>query len=746
MSDEMFKEAVKAIKAGQRARGKDLLTRLVKADQNNANYWLWMSVSVDTEKEQIFCLQKAIKVDPNSIPARRGLVLLGVMKPEEAALPPPTEIEEISFNLPSLQSASDLGGRLQEFWSRPRNRYATGIAGGVFGIIIVLAVIYSIASIPRVINQVVVTDTPTASPTFTVTPTQPTPTEIKIFGTVRAPTATPEPCTIPHDPIASTPLPVYLCLTLTPSPVPIATDASQFEAYNTMKKAYAEQNWERVLSKEREVLQLLPNNAKVSFYLAEAYRHTGNTTEALNNYRDAITKDRNFAPAHWGKALIELGRNQTTEANKTWERGLTADGTFIPIYLDRASYYSSFGNTERALADLQTAAGLAPENALVQARLALGYAESGLHTEALNAANQAIALDPSQPLAYYARGRAQYAVGNIVEAERDLSISYPYLIDEGLFAQWFPAVEILKLDKLFQANVNFYYGVGQLGVGEKEKALVRFNQAIALYTTFAPPYLERGYIRLENKTYESARDDFESAVSYLNQANPPDTNAIVRAYVGDGLALIELNLPDGALGRFLSALKVNPDSFDANLGLGRAFILGNKYNEALDALDKTFGLAQTNAQFAQVHYARSLAFKALGRTAEEIADLQELAALTAEPFAPTAVARLTQIGPLPTVTPTPEDSPTPTNTNTPAPASATPQATPTTRATTSAATVSPTASKAPATPTKGTPTSGTPASAATATVTKTTPAGGPSPAATRRPTTTLPAVTATSRP
>src|SRR3970040_1648683 len=89
MPDEMFNEAVKAAKAGQRRRAKDLLTRLLKADQENVDYWLWMSAVVDTEKEQIFCLQKALKIDPNSIAARRGLVVLGAPRRRDAAPPPP---------------------------------------------------------------------------------------------------------------------------------------------------------------------------------------------------------------------------------------------------------------------------------------------------------------------------------------------------------------------------------------------------------------------------------------------------------------------------------------------------------------------------------------------------------------------------------------------------------------------------------------------------------------------------------
>ena len=100
MSDEMLKEAISALRAGQRLRAKDLLTRLIKVEQGNADYWLWMSAAVDTEKEQIYCLQNALKADPNSIPARRGLVVLGSLKPDAANLPPPHHLDRLTVPRP----------------------------------------------------------------------------------------------------------------------------------------------------------------------------------------------------------------------------------------------------------------------------------------------------------------------------------------------------------------------------------------------------------------------------------------------------------------------------------------------------------------------------------------------------------------------------------------------------------------------------------------------------------------------
>ena len=62
---------------GDAADGKGDPDRLLKTDQSNASYWIWMSAAVDTTKERIYCLETALRLDPQNAIAKRGLVLLG---------------------------------------------------------------------------------------------------------------------------------------------------------------------------------------------------------------------------------------------------------------------------------------------------------------------------------------------------------------------------------------------------------------------------------------------------------------------------------------------------------------------------------------------------------------------------------------------------------------------------------------------------------------------------------------------
>ena len=87
--DAVFQEAVDALREGNKTRARELLTGLLKNDQNNVTYWVWMSSTVDTPKERIYCLQTALKLDPENVAAKRGLILHGALPPDESIRPFP---------------------------------------------------------------------------------------------------------------------------------------------------------------------------------------------------------------------------------------------------------------------------------------------------------------------------------------------------------------------------------------------------------------------------------------------------------------------------------------------------------------------------------------------------------------------------------------------------------------------------------------------------------------------------------
>ena len=74
-NDTIFQDAVNALRSGDKPRAKELLTLLLKTDQNNPTYWIWLSAAMDSTKERIYCLQTALKLDPENATAKRVMGL-----------------------------------------------------------------------------------------------------------------------------------------------------------------------------------------------------------------------------------------------------------------------------------------------------------------------------------------------------------------------------------------------------------------------------------------------------------------------------------------------------------------------------------------------------------------------------------------------------------------------------------------------------------------------------------------------
>ena len=68
---EAYQQALSFIQSGELDKARELLARLIKADKDNLDYWLWMSAVVKTPKERIYCLREVL--------ARRGRRVWAIM-------------------------------------------------------------------------------------------------------------------------------------------------------------------------------------------------------------------------------------------------------------------------------------------------------------------------------------------------------------------------------------------------------------------------------------------------------------------------------------------------------------------------------------------------------------------------------------------------------------------------------------------------------------------------------------------
>lgn len=83
--EEMLRQGIEAVKAGDRAAGRKLLEKVTELDENNSKAWLWLASVVDTDDEKRICLSNVLHIDPSNERARKALDALEGKKASTAA-------------------------------------------------------------------------------------------------------------------------------------------------------------------------------------------------------------------------------------------------------------------------------------------------------------------------------------------------------------------------------------------------------------------------------------------------------------------------------------------------------------------------------------------------------------------------------------------------------------------------------------------------------------------------------------
>src|SRR5512143_980992 len=350
--DVVFQEAVEALREGKKARARELLTGLLKTDQNNATYWVWMSATVDSPKERIYCLQTALKLDPENATAKRGLILHG-------ALPPDETVQLFPVNRPRAWEEKLLLAHEKpklKGWAAVRASPVARIGGFVaLGAVIIAGVMFGFI-IPRMGQVTIIpTNTPGPSPTYTLTPTSVNATGLPpvVVGT-------------------SAPLSELLSVPYTPTALYVVTPRSPLTAdiYRSVKIAYEKGDWDKVISGMQEVLKGEPQAADAYYYIGEAYRFKGDYGNAIASYQSGLGVNPNFGPAYVGLARARLGLDPNTDVTSFLNEAIRFDPKFGEAYLERAKANLRQNKIAGALSDLAQADSLLPNSPLVYQTLA----------------------------------------------------------------------------------------------------------------------------------------------------------------------------------------------------------------------------------------------------------------------------------------------------------------------------------------------------------------------------------------
>jgi len=520
MSDlPLFDEAREAILQGRRGRAKDLLTNLLSAEKNNPEYWLLMSSVVDSQKERIYCLQTALKLDPDNPAALHGLTLFGALSPDERIEPilPVRRKWEVTLDEDELTG-------LAKIMANPVLRLVTFVGAGILVIgLILVGVFASPGSLFR--------GPSTSVPSWTPTPTQ---------------TKTPTPLIRTSTPTPATAIPLWMLLEATYTPVPayVNTPHPLSEAYRSGMRSYERGDYDTMLVFMLQAIRNEPDSPDIHYHLGEAYRLQEEYKLALEAYEQALEIDPRFSPAYLGRARVQPFINPRSDISSDLENAIDFDPDnseahieltrFMIIqgednvvilelldsgedfliynpefYLLRAQMKLALDDVKGALQDAIQANELdltslesylilgqaylandKPEEALEELVLygryndenplywaLLGWAYQGIedYDTAFESYEKALELDPNLFEAHLYRGRTYLVLGDTKGAINDLYLARQN--DPDSFDAHFHYAMVLLADDRLQESITFFDIAENLAISDRQRAILYYNRA-----------------------------------------------------------------------------------------------------------------------------------------------------------------------------------------------------------------------------------------------------------------------------
>lgn len=478
----MVTEAIAAARAGDRARARDLFSRLLRSDSANAEYWVWMSSVVDTDRERIYCLESALKVDPTNREAMRGLVILGARKPSDAEL-------AASLRIPRRQVAAVV--TTPSAGARATGRINWTLIGLSTIAILSVAIIAMLAGPllglfrPRLFAQA--PTLPPVTATFTPTPLTPTPTKTPLPASTRV-WRTPVPTQL-----AQTPLAFFVPATSTPTPILGVTPHPRYEAYDSAVNALIAGSYQDALRYIDQVLEIAPSLPDAYYLKGEILRLMGRPRDAIAPYDQAITLNRSFAAAYLGRgrALLTI---DLVKSMADYDQAVKLDPSLVAVYYEKSDAYAAKLQWEKVEETVQQAIDAGLHQPELYVRLSIAQFNRGNYTDALQNAIEGSADDPTLISGYLAVGEAYFELRFFNDALWPLKTYVAYAPSDPL--GW------------------AYLGRTQVATGDLDGALTSFEQALKLNDRFAPAYLGQGYYHLAREEGQAAYNDFLNARRY----------------------------------------------------------------------------------------------------------------------------------------------------------------------------------------------------------------------------------------
>ncbi len=288
--------------------------------------------------------------------------------------------------------------------------------------------------------------------------------------------------------------------------------------------------------------------------------------EALKDYTKSYDLDNNNLETIRKRADLYKRMGKNLEALREYR-------TYLLVYKEDVSVYEEIsrlhllvnGNIDDAINDLNEALNVDLRNANLYYERGLLYKQKKDYADADQNFSDAIKLDSNKALAYYNRGVCRIYLKDIENA----SIDFGSARRKGL-----DSASVRDIESI--AETFFARGYTKFKGGDRDSAASLFNSAISVKPYQSNYWFYKGECYYLGNNYQDAISAYSQAIVLKND--------YAEAFLKRGLSNLHLNKNKEAIDDFTQSLQINPQSYEAQKGIGDAYFALKDYKNSSIAL------------------------------------------------------------------------------------------------------------------------------------------------------------------
>ena len=318
-----------------------------------------------------------------------------------------------------------------------------------------------------------------------------------------------------------------------------------------------------------------------------------------------------------GDAALRAGKLE--EAERDFRQVLEINPEVAAAYVNLGVIYMRRKQWPQALEMLHKAEKLAPDMAGIRLNIGLTYFRQNDFVKAIKPFESVVRESPDSYQAHYLLGLCYFfndrwadaiSILEPLWAQSSNQLNYLYVLDVAAYKTKNSALEEkagARLVDIGEGSPEFHLLMGKahLNRGEYDDAIKELNAAAQADPKLPFVHFNLGLAYLDKQDYDHARDEFHKDIAF----EPDEPFSYEQLGSMESIA----GHQDEAAKNYRAALKLDPRSTDALMGLARTAEQQHHYALALSELDQVIRL---NDADASAHYLRGQVLVRMGREKE----------------------------------------------------------------------------------------------------------------------------------